>query len=115
MNAFELKVLDILVASGRVRWWHRIIERRDFFLNGPLKYNHYPDFLVRTNSGKILLVEAKGDDRDNSDSKDKLALGRRWQEKSGEGYRYFMVFENKDARLDGAYTLDSFADMLKDL
>ena len=115
MNAFELKVLDLLVASGRVRWWHRIIERRDFFLNGPLKYNHYPDFLVRTNSGKILLVEAKGDDRDNSDSKDKLALGRRWQEKAGEGYRYFMVFENKDAKLDGAYTLDSFADMLKDL
>jgi type III restriction enzyme len=115
MNDFERKVIDTLVASNRVRWWHRIIERKGFFINGPLRHNHYPDFLVRTNSGKTLLVEAKGDHLDGSDSKDKLKLGRYWQEKAGEDFRYFMVFENKDAGLDGAYSLDSFMDVLKEL
>lgn len=82
-------------------------------LNGYI--NHYPDFIVMTKSGKIVLIEAKGDYLDGDDSKTKLKLGRHWQAQAGNQYRYFMVFKKKDLGLDGSYTLDAFAEVLKDL
>ena len=68
-----------------------------------------------TNSGKLVLVEYKGDDRDNSDSERKLKLGRKWQDKSGDNYRYFMVFKNREFGIDGAYTQDRFMEIMREL
>ena len=68
-----------------------------------------------TKSGKLILVETKGDHLDGDDSKDKLDVGRKWQEQAGRLYRYFMVFENKELGMDGAYTLDEFAEIMKDI
>ncbi len=68
-----------------------------------------------TKSGKLILVETKGDYLDGDDSKAKLDLGRKWQEQAGRLYRYFMVFENKELGMDRAYTLDKFADMMKEI
>jgi len=34
----------------------------DFYLNGAI--NHYPDFIVKTRNGRIVLVETKGDNTD---------------------------------------------------
>ncbi|WP_022765385.1 DEAD/DEAH box helicase [Butyrivibrio sp. XPD2006] len=113
MNPFEVKVIDSIVSTGKVRWWHRIIEKNDFCINGFIK--HYPDFMIRTTSGMILLVEAKGDHLDNSNSKLKLALGRKWQEKAGNNYRYFMVFNGEGLDMDGSYSLDNFISMMKDM
>ncbi len=113
MNNGEHELIDAVVALGNVKWWHRIIERKGFRLNGYI--NHYPDFMVMTNSGKLVLIEYKGDDRDNSDSKRKLNLGRKWQAQSGQNYRYFMVFKNRDFGIDGAYTLDRFMEIMKEL
>ena len=111
MNSFEKDVIDIIVSTDNIRWWHRIIERKDFRLNG--NFNHYPDFMVMTKSGKLVLIETKGDYLDGDDSKAKLELGRKWQEQAGKNYRYFMVFKNKDLQMDGAYTLDGFAELIK--
>ena len=113
MNNFERKMLDIIAALPNVEWWHRIIERKGFRINGFI--NHYPDFLVYTKSGRMLLIEGKGDDRDNSDSRRKLKLGRRWQSEAGSAYRYFMVFNNQEFHEDGAYTIDEFAEIIKNL
>lgn len=113
MNNGEHELIDAVVALGNVKWWHRIIERKGFRLNGFI--NHYPDFIVMTKSGKLVLIEYKGDDRDNSDSKRKLNLGRKWQAQSGQNYRYFMVFKNRDFGIDGAYTLDQFVEIMKEL
>ena len=113
MNNFERKVIDTVVGMNNIRWWHRIIERKDFCLNG--WFRHYPDFMVMTKSGKLLLIEAKGDYLDGDDSKAKLELGRKWQEQAGRMYRYFMVFNKKELGMDGAYTLDEFANLMKDL
>lgn len=44
-----------------------------------------------------------------------LELGRKWQEQAGRIYRYFMVFNNKELDMDGAYTLDRFADIIKEI
>lgn len=71
--------------------------------------------MVMTKSGKLVLIEAKGDYLDGDDSKDKLELGRKWQQQSGKDYRYFMVFEKKMLGLDGSYTLDEFVDVMKKL
>ena len=75
----------------------------------------YPDFMVMTKAGKLVLIEFKGDDRDNSDSKMKLELGRQWQAQAGPNYRYFMIFKNKDFGIDGAYKLEQFAEIMKEL
>lgn len=113
MNNGEAELIDAIVALENVKWWHRIIERKDFRLNGFI--NHYPDFMVMTKSGKLVLIEYKGDDRDNSDSERKLKLGRSWQAQCGTNYRYFMVFKNREFGIDGAYTLDRFAEIMKGL
>ena len=113
MNTFERKVIDVIISTDNIRWWHRIIDRKGFCLNGYIK--HYPDFIVMTRSNKVVLVEAKGDYLDGDNSKEKLELGRKWQEQAGPDYRYFMVFENKELGMDGAYTLDEFVDIMKEI
>ncbi len=113
MNTFERQLLDIIASQENVEWWHRDIERKGFRLNGYI--NHYPDFIVKTKSGKTVLIEAKGDYLDGDDSKSKLKLGRKWQAQAGHLYRYFMVFKDKELGMDGAYTIDKFVEMFKDL
>jgi type III restriction enzyme len=44
-----------------------------------------------------------------------LKLGRKWQAQAGHLYRYFMVFKDKELGMDGAYTIDKFVEMFKDL
>lgn len=112
MNQFERRVLDVIVALNNVRWWHRIIERKGFRLNGFI--NHYPDFIVMTKKGNVVLVESKGDYLDGDDSKTKLSLGRSWQAAAGGRYRYFMVFKDKEIG-KGSYKLDDFAEVMKNL
>ena len=113
MNGGEHELIDAVVAPDNIKWWHRIIERKGFRLNGYI--NHYPDFMVMTKSGKLVLIEYKGDDRGNSDSERKLRLGRKWQAQCGPNYRYFMVFKNRDFGIDGAYTLDQFVEIMREL
>uniref|UniRef100_UPI003AB1E26B hypothetical protein n=1 Tax=Dialister succinatiphilus TaxID=487173 RepID=UPI003AB1E26B len=96
-----------------VKWWHRNIDRKEFFINGFI--NHYPDFIVMTKAGRILMVETKGDQLFNEDSRNKLFLGRKWANMAGTKYRYFMVFESKDPELEGAYNKEDFLNLLKKL
>ena len=113
MNRFEQELIAIVSALDNVKWWHKIAERKEysFCINGFI--NHYPDFLVLTVSGKAVIIEAKGDDRDNSDSEAKLRLGRKWADKSGNDFQYFMVYQTKDIKCDGAYALDKFIEIMK--
>ncbi len=59
------------------------------------------------------MVETKGDDRDNSDSRNKIEVGTYWANKAGENYRYFMVFDKME--FEGAYTLSDFIEIIKEL
>lgn len=102
MNNFEGKVINELANLENVVFWHKIIERKGFRINGFL--NHYPDFLLLTKSGKILLVESKGDNLDNSDSMRKLRLAQLWTSKAGNDYRYFMIFDTNP--IENAHRLD---------
>ena len=113
VNKFEMRVIQAIAGLDNVVWWHRNIERTGFSLNGSI--NHYPDFIVRTEAGKVILVEAKGDDRDNSDSQRKVRLGRKWAECAGTDYKYYMVFDEKNTGFEGAYTLSEFLEIMKQM
>lgn len=107
MGDFETRVINDVANLESVRWWHRNLSRgKGFRINGFL--NHYPDFIVKTKAGKIIALETKGDDRDNSDSELKLRLGKLWEAKAGRDFRYMMVFDNNP--IEGAERL---ADALK--
>ena len=109
-NGFEYDMVLALTGMPNIKWWHRNISRKGFMVNGFI--NHYPDFIVMTEKGKIVLIETKGDHLDNEQNRKKLTLSRRWQEKAGEPFRYYMVFQEKAPELDGAYAFDRFLEML---
>lgn len=114
MDSLEIRALNQVIAcSESVLWWHRNEERKGFVINGYI--NHYPDFIVMLQSGRLLLVEIKGDYLDNTDTDRKLKLGRAWQNKAGEQYRYFMVFDQKCPNDMGCYTMDGFAEVLGEM
>lgn len=102
MGDFERRVINDVANLDSVQWWHRNLSRgKGFRINGFL--NHYPDFIAKTKAGRIIALETKGDDRDNTDSELKLKLGKLWEAKAGRDYRYMMVFENNP--IDGAERL----------
>ncbi len=110
MNDFERRVILEVANLDNVVFWHRNLERgKGFMINGFI--NHYPDFIVKMKNGKIILIETKGDHLDGSDSLKKLELGKKWESKAGDKYRYFMVFDNNG--LSGAKTLSELITILK--
>lgn len=113
VNGFEYDMVMALTAMPNVRWWHRNIVHKEFCINGFVK--HYPDFIVETQSGKIVIIETKGDHLENTETKNKLELGRTWQNMSGSRFRYYMVFQSKDLNLTGAVQFDKFCELLRNL
>jgi type III restriction enzyme len=114
MNNFEQSLIMDVASLDNVLFWHRNSDNKDkgFYLNG-FSNNHYPDFILYTQKQNIILVETKGDFLDNDDSRAKNILGKKWAEKSGENYKYFMVFENKN--VEGCYTAKNFLEIISAL
>lgn len=102
INDFEYKVINAVAGLENVLWWHRVMERRpnSFYINGFI--NHYPDFLVMTKRGYLIALETKGEHLANEESRQKLRLGRKWAEKAGDSYRYYMVFDQLETGWEGA-------------
>ena len=115
MNGFERDVLDVIASLSNIKWWHRVIDsnRQAFRINGFI--NHYPDFIVAFKSGRIALIETKGDHLGNEDSRRKLRLGRKWAAMAGRMYRYYMVFNREKIDGEGAFTLEEIVNVLKEL
>lgn len=63
--------------------------------------------------GLYNLIETKGDQLDNSDSRAKVELGTIWANKAGENYRYFMVFDKKQP--EGAITVNELSNQLQEM
>lgn len=81
MNNLEYKIITKISSLENVLWWHRIRVKKGFCINGFI--NHFPDFLVMMKSGILTVIKVKGDDRDNSNSKRKLKLGKLWEKMAG--------------------------------
>ncbi len=108
MNGFEERVINEIGNMVNISFWTRNIERKGFRINGFV--NHYPDFIIQTKSGKTILLETKGD---HLDAEPKIRLGGLWAGKAGNNYRYFMVYERRT--VDGAYKLEDFINIIKDI
>ena len=105
-NDFEAEVVNDIANLDNVEFWTRNKERADFCINGFI--NHYPDFIIKTKKGKIVLLETKGD---HLDAAKKIKLGGLWQNKVGNDYRYCLVY--RDRRTEGAYTKEEFLSQMK--
>uniref|UniRef100_UPI0026F2D19B restriction endonuclease n=1 Tax=Apibacter mensalis TaxID=1586267 RepID=UPI0026F2D19B len=113
MNQSEHKLIMEVAALENVKFWHRNLERKKgFFLNGYNK-NHYPDFIICTEKNNLILLEVKGDHLNNEDSKNKNLLGKKWAEKAGEKYKYFMAFES--VQVPDTYTFRTITEVIKSL
>ena len=110
---YERKVVMELSSLNNIKWWHRNMARKGFAINGAV--NAYPDLMVKTESGKLLIIETKGDQLENSESREKAETGAKWAEMAGRMYKYYMVFETKNPGYNGAYSYEEFMRIVKEL
>jgi len=108
INGFEASVINEIANLPNVRFWTKNIEKKGFRINGFI--NHYPDFIIVTNSGKVILLETKGD---HLDAEAKIRLGNAWERKAGDNYRYFLVYDRRV--VNGTYVLEEFLEVMKRL
>jgi type III restriction enzyme len=112
IGGFERRIINDIANLENVQWWHRNLSRgKGFRINGFL--NQYVDFIVKTKAGRIITLETKGDDRDNSNSEFKLKLGKLWEARVGSGYKYMMVFDINP--IDGAENLSDAIEKIAQL
>lgn len=110
MNGLEQQFAMSVSGCTNIAFWHRNLGKgKGFALNG-FRSNHYPDFILVSKNGNVILVETKGSDRDNSDSNSKIRLGDAWEKLSGSNYKYLMVFEKNPP--EGAYTLEKAKELI---
>ncbi|MEV9527019.1 DEAD/DEAH box helicase family protein [Aliarcobacter butzleri] len=80
MNGEETKFAEWIETLPEVDFWVRNIERNpkhSFWLQTSTD-KFYPDFIIKLKSGKILVVEYKGEHLKNEDTKEKEMLGLAW-------------------------------------
>jgi superfamily II DNA or RNA helicase len=79
LNAEELEFATKLDGLENVRCWFRNPDKGGFSLQGFWRAKFNPDFVAFTKSGKIAVLEYKGEDRvSNEDSRYKERLGGDW-------------------------------------
>lgn len=115
INPDEEKAITNIASLDNVVFWHHIRQKEvgEFYINGYI--NHYPDFVIYTKKGNIILVEFKGEDRKNEDSQLKVKLGKKWADLSSNKFSYFMVFLKEAFKEDGAYNLADALDIIRSL
>jgi type III restriction enzyme len=68
-----------------------------------------------TNSGTVVMVEPKGEQLKNDDSRRKIKLGQKWASLAGDKFRYYMVFQDGVTPLEGALSQSQFFSILEQL
>lgn len=113
MNSLESALVIELTALPNVRWWHRNISRQGFCINGFI--NHYPDLIIRTEKGKTICAETKGEHLKNEDSQEKIELGTAWSNQAGSQFRYYMIFKEESNLPKDAVSMSQFLEIMKAL
>ena len=75
-----------------VKDWIRNVERKPSSFSLPTsRHRFYPDFLVRMESGHVIVVEYKGADRyDQPEQVEKRRIGELWARRAGDRYHFVM-------------------------
>lgn len=113
MNQLEIRLVTWMSSMPNLRWWHRNPSRTGFRINGYI--NHYPDFIVRTVSGSIVLIETKSDHLNADSSMQRLDVGEAWANAAGDGFHYFMVFDDDNNPINNAHRITPFREILERL
>lgn len=95
MNGEETKFAEWIDSLQEVEFWVRNIERNpqhSFWLQTSTD-KFYPDFIIKVKSGKILVVEYKGEHLKNEDTKEKENLGLAWANLT-DNADFAMVFKS---------------------
>lgn len=95
MNGEETKFAEFIEGLEEVDFWVRNIEREPnfaFWLQTSTD-RFYPDFIIKLKSGKILVVEYKGEHLKNDDTKEKENLGLAWANLN-DNAEFAMVFKD---------------------
>lgn len=106
MDNLERDTIIRIASQENIKWWHRNPERKrteSFCLNGFL--SHYPDFIVMTEKGNVLVIETKGSTYKES-AKDRLQIGKSWDNRTEDKFFYYMLFDKEP--IEGAMTVDDF-------
>lgn len=101
MNGEETEFAMRLDVMDNIEWWYRSREKLDFYLQGWRSGKFYPDFIIKTKSGKYVVVEYKGEDRmSNEDTEYKNEVGMLWEKLNGKSNKFFLVgLNNSDSIL----------------
>ena len=108
MNSEELecaKSFQQLNLENKLAYWVRNLESdpKNAFWLPTATGKFYPDFVAMLNDGRLLVVEYKGDQLvTNDDSKEKNAIGRKW-EAASNGKTLFLMAVKKDENGYGVY------------
>ncbi len=77
-NKLEKDIAWYLDETEALKWWHRIVAKQDYYLQGWQARKVYPDFLAcvdSSNADKVSVLETKGDHlKGNSDTEYKTKL-----------------------------------------
>lgn len=60
LNHLEKNFALYLADSDAVTWWHRMVARQDYALQGWQRNKIYPDFIACLNENRLLIMETKG-------------------------------------------------------
>ena len=60
LNNLEKDFALYLADSDAVKWWHRMVARQDYALQGWQRNKIYPDFIACMNENRLLVMETKG-------------------------------------------------------
>jgi type III restriction enzyme len=78
LNDEERGVAVHLDDAAAVKWWHKIVARADYGLQGWKRGRIYPDFIFATvgnaGKGRVVVLETKGDHLQNPDRGYKKAV-----------------------------------------
>lgn len=92
MNGEETEFAMRIDVLENIEWWYRNREKEDFYLQGWRSGKFYPDFIIKTKSGKYIVVEYKGEDRlSNEDTAYKDELGRLWEKLGEKQHKFYLV------------------------
>jgi len=92
----EFLCAQAIDASSQVKHWTRnLVKRNEASFQLPISTGRfYPDFVAELNDGRLLVIEYKGQVyRTNDDSKEKIAVGKLWAEKTGGKCLFLMAVE----------------------
>ena len=100
MNGEEAKCAIAIDAEPQVKFWLRNMENKTASFRLPTSTDYfYPDFIVKLNDDRILVIEYKGGHlASNEDTKEKETIGKIWEMESNKKGLFLLAVENKDGK-----------------